>query len=548
MRVNMLTINLEFPQEKYYHQGTYAEGYLFDKQEQYYRDSNLINYFSQARSWEEFKELCKEANGSFRIVLKREEEYWLATDHRASYHIYYTHSPSEQSCAIGTNGFDLLKHLKEKAWRKSSLAFFLNKACTPQHYTLLKDLYSLPPATALRIQEGAIGTPERYEEIPSLDEGLSLKSEDEILELFQGELDQASKRFIRHLDGRQAVISLTGGFDSRLIATQLKCFHYENVLCVSYGKEGNEDMRKAKLVAERLDYPFHYIPSVDLDELSDYRNDKEFLDYMHFMTGLSASYYYQEFMPSKKLAQGKLTQENALIITGHQGDGIGGSRIMHSFWLKNKELNLDKLADLLLGHKELNQNFSSKQIKLIKEEIKASLSALKENNPEARAMNLFESFIFNEDYPKYILNSQHSWRYRGFETATLFTDKKLYLFAYSLPAKYRFGKKLYDKMAMQLFENYNINFDDDRLLLDVLNSPSYRLKQWLKPYVKPLLPQPNIFKTDLIGFGSIMQALQEEVKADKRFSPTSINGLSFCWYLKHLEKKLNLPLPKELFD
>ncbi len=541
-------MNLEFPQEKYYHQGTYAEGYLFDDKGQYYKDKNLINYFSQAKSWQEFKDLCKGANGSFRIVLKKGAEYWLATDHHASYHLYYTHSASEQSCAIGTNGFDLLKHLREKSWRKPSLAFFLNKACTPRHYTLLENLYSLPPATALRIQGEEIGTPERYEAIPSLNEALNLKSEDEILELFQRELDYATKRLIRHLDGRQAIISLTGGFDSRLIATQLKRFHYRNVHCVSYGKEGNEDMRKASIVAKRLNYPFHYIPSVDLDELSDYRSDEEFLDYMYFMTGLSASYFYQEFMPSKRVAQEKFTKENALILTGHQGDGIGGSRVMHRLWLEKEELNLDDLTDLLIKHKELNQNFSPKQIGLIKEEIKASLSALKENNPKARAMNLFEGFIFNEDYPKYILNSQHSWRYRGFETATLFSDKKLYRFAYSLPAKYRFGKNIYDKMAMQFFEAYDINFDDDLLLLDVLNSPSYRFKQWLKPYVKPLLPQPNIFKADLIGFGSIMQALQEEVKADERFSPTSINGLSFCWYLKHLEKKLNLPLPKDLFE
>ncbi len=526
---------------------TYAEGYLFDKEERYYKDKELIQYFSQAKSWEEFKKLCQEANGAFRIVLKSGKEYWLATDYRASYHLYYTSSSSEQTCSIGTNGFDLVEDIKQKAWRKSSLTFFLNKACTPRHYTLLEGLYSLPPATALRIQEGQVGTPERYEAIPSLDESFNLKNEDEIFELFQGELDKATERLIRHLDGRKAVIALTGGFDSRLIATQLKRFDYENVLCISYGKEGNEDMRKAKLVAERLAYPFRYIPSVDLEQLSDYRSNEEFLDYMYFMTGLSASYYYQEFIPSKELSRGELTKENAVLIAGHQGDNIGGSRVMHRFWLKNKELSLDDLTDKLIGHKTLNQNFSTKQIKLIKEEIKASLSALKESNPKATAMNLFESFIANEDYPKYILNSQHSWRYRGFETAMLFTDKKLYRFAYSLPAQLRFGKKLYDKMAMRLFEAYDINFDDDLHLADILESPSYRFKQWLKPYIKPFLPKSDIFKTDLIGFDSIMQALQEEVKADKRFSPTSINGLSFCWYLKHLEKKLNLPLPKDLF-
>ncbi len=542
----MASVELIFKQEAYLYEGTYAEGYLFDKEKRYYRDRDLLDYFAQAKSWEAFKRLCRKANGAFRVVITYEGECWIATDHRASYHLYYYQSPLDQKLYVAGNGFACLEHIHEPSWRKASLAFFLNKGCTPQNYTLLEGLYSLAPATAVRLSEEGKLLSEPYEALVASGNAPK-ETEAEALTKFKHLLDEATERLIQHLNGRQVVLSLTGGFDSRLIACQLKCYNYPKVLCLAYGKSGNEDMLKAKLVAKRLGYPFHYVPSVDTSKLSDYREDKAFLDYLYAMTGLSASYFFQEFMPSQTLMDCEFVEQGAVVLTGHQGDGIGGSQIMDRFFLKEKDLSLEELADKLFKHKQKHQAFTAQAEQIIKQEIKSSLQMLEATSPNASAMNIFEGFISNEDYPKYILNSQHSWRYRGFETATLFTDKALYRFAYSLPVHLRFGKKLYDKLAQQIFQDYDLNFDDDELLLDILNSPSYRLKQWLKPFLQPFLPKSQIFSQDLIGFDDIMRPLQREVKADKRFAPQSINGLSFSWYLKHLEQKLKLPLPSDLF-
>ncbi len=544
----MTQIQLLFPENKVVKETSYAEGFLFDEQNNYYKNEELLTYFAQAKSWEAFKALCRKANGLFRIIMPYDGELWTATDHRASYHIY-SYRNEAGTLFLAPNGFDLVEQIgDQKEWDTPALAFFLNKGCTPRHKTLLKGLHSLPPATAMRYRaEDGFTSFERYELLPSYNNAFDDLTETEAMKLFQAHLDRATERLIRHLNGRKVVICVTGGFDSRLIATQLKRFDYKNVLCVSYGKEGNDDMRKGKLVAKALGFEHQYIPSVDLNKLSDYRNDPEFLDYMHYMTGLSASYFYQEFIPSRVIANAPLAQENPVFMAGHQGDEIGGSQARERDFLTDKKLSDDELVNRLIGHKFYNQDFSKTAKTIIKKEIKASLMELKAmSNPDTLSMNLFEGFVCNEDYPKYILNCQHSWRYRGFETTTLFTDKELYNFAYSLPARFRFGKYLYDEMAMKLFEQYGINFDDDLHLRAEINKPFFRFKQAIKPIVKPLLPKQNIFRIDFIGFESIMQPLLKAVEEDGRFSPTTINGLSFAWYLMHLEQKFGLPLPKEI--
>ena len=47
---------------------------------------------------------------------------------------------------------------------------------------------------------------------------------------------------------------LSAGWDSRFIVSGLKHFGYENVICVSYGRNNNTDMLIAKEVADRLGY------------------------------------------------------------------------------------------------------------------------------------------------------------------------------------------------------------------------------------------------------------------------------------------------------
>lgn len=63
------------------------------------------------------------------------------------------------------------------------------------------------------------------------------------------------ERLIRWTNGRMIVIPLSGGYDSRLIATTLRRLGYENIIAFSYGRPGNTEAEISKWVAECLDIP-----------------------------------------------------------------------------------------------------------------------------------------------------------------------------------------------------------------------------------------------------------------------------------------------------
>ena len=69
-------------------------------------------------------------------------------------------------------------------------------------------------------------------------------------------------RLISWLDGRQAVIPLSGGYDSRLIALMLKELGYNNVLCFTYNTGGAKwEVDISRRVAKNLGFCWHYVHS-----------------------------------------------------------------------------------------------------------------------------------------------------------------------------------------------------------------------------------------------------------------------------------------------
>jgi asparagine synthase (glutamine-hydrolysing) len=67
------------------------------------------------------------------------------------------------------------------------------------------------------------------------------------------------QRLITYAGGRQIVLPLSGGYDSRLIATLLRRSGYDNVLAFSYGVPGNVEAAISKRVADALGFRWTFI-------------------------------------------------------------------------------------------------------------------------------------------------------------------------------------------------------------------------------------------------------------------------------------------------
>ncbi len=511
-----------------------AVGYLWAGGS-HYRDVEVARYFAGATSWAHFLRLADEASGEWSIVMARDGEVWMAVDARASQRIYYCESDGR--LMVSDNGFDLVDR-NEVSWDEDACLFFLRWGFAPRERTLVSGISRLPAQHALRYAGVRGTTLTAYTDIRRVEMGATL-SYAEARDLLRQHLDEAGERLVRHLGGRTAILPLTGGYDSRMIAYQLDRLGYDNVLAINYGRRANEDALRGAEVARRLGMEYQFVESTS-PEAMDYTRDADWHAYMRSMTGLSSCYYYQEYRPASTVAA---RVPGGVVLPGHQGDDLGGSQLTHTR-LGRRTMSSQELAQYLYDHQVMHQRFDREQrMRLV--ELHRSIV---EGYPEGlRPWQMVELFMQRERISKYNLNSQASWRYFGLETAGLFLDKALAEFAYGLPWEYRYGKRLHEDVVREMFASRGILFPEDGRLIDRLTAPSYRLRQWVKSALGGWRPQRDLFAGDLIGFRELMQPVLEEVRRDGRFAPLTTNGLSFAWYLIEMERYLGQELPRALW-
>ena len=79
------------------------------------------------------------------------------------------------------------------------------------------------------------------------------KNDDVLISELDEIYNNATKKMIKYLNGRQAVIPLSGGNDSRLIAYYLTKNNYKNVVAYTYGSKENSEIEISRRVAEFLE-------------------------------------------------------------------------------------------------------------------------------------------------------------------------------------------------------------------------------------------------------------------------------------------------------
>lgn len=515
-----------------------ARGYI-QVEGRYYRAQEVADYFARASSWSEFLTLAREARGEWCVDITVDEERWMAVDVRSSQRLYYA---TDRSGVVRSadSGYALLDGLGRLSWNEEAVLFFLRWGFTPEHHTLLGEVSRIPPASALRIDAG--GTQHLVRYTPTIDYLTEdeLSYEDAKAGLRQ-HLDQAGERLVRYLDGRTAIIPLTGGYDSRMIAYQLHRLRYPHVVAINYGMPGNRDAVRGEEIARRLGIEYHFIPSIRPTDGS-YIDDTDYHDYMRYLSGLSSCYYYQEYRPAQWLAD---TLGGGVVLPGHQGDDLGGSQLIRPSYRRGT-VPRAQVARHLAEHMGWHQDYSRDVRQRLVHQHEALLASYPEGLAEGQYIELFMQY---ERIAKYNLNSQASWRYYGFDTAGMMLDQDLANYAYSLSLSYRYGKRLHEDLCGEIWRESGLSLPGDARLIDLIDHPWYKLKQVVKPFVRRLMPSrgQDLFAGEsLIGFAQVMEPLLEAVRRDGRWSPTSINGLSFAWYLLYLEQYLDLPLPSSL--
>lgn len=245
------------------------------------------------------------------------------------------------------------------------------------------------------------------------------QDEEELFDELDNVFMNSFERLVKSIEGRRVLLPLSGGLDSRLVATMLKKFGVEDVTCFAYGKRDNFEAEISKQVAKKLGYEWIFIPYTR-NIWRDFSRSHLFRQYLNYSDGLSSLPYIQDVIAINTLKQKYEFGKGCIIIPGHTGDFLTGGHItfMQPFMRSGKK-HIEKqivLNEIIKKHYRLNS------LQQASEDFRAGLAKRVESRLPSEydcspidAYTFFEYFTWQERQAKFILNSLRAFEFLGFD-------------------------------------------------------------------------------------------------------------------------------------
>lgn len=512
---------------------TFVKGYLFDVNKNYFEKKDLLEYFKNIKTEKDFIDKISSANGLFNVfIIISENEFLFASDIIRSNPIFYTVNTG--NIFISDDYETILKELDNIEIDKLSEAEFISAGFVSGHNTLIKEI-KVTQAGEYLIYNGEDIQIKSYFNY-SISEASSYNYS-ELVKSSQDIFNETFERLVKSLNNRMAVIPLSGGLDSRLIACKLKELNYSNVLCYTFGNPtDNFEKEISEKVARELGFKWVFI-EYNSDIANNYINEKQFLEYYTFYSRYSSSFMFQDYFAVKYLHENKIIQRDAIFIPGYSGDFLGGSQLYKNGGIKYKS-SIKKIALEIFRNRYINTKISVKDKKEIINKIKLQLSDYYENTNTLYAYSIFENWEIKENLSKFIAQAAHIYQFFGYEFRFPYWDKEFVNFFKSVPFKFKYGKLLYNNVLKDYFNNYGINYNTGKDL-----SPKQFIYFKFKQKIKKIIPQIILKKfakpSDYLNYNLILKDIKAELKLSSDFKDSQINTQNAYlahWYLKQIKK------------
>jgi asparagine synthase (glutamine-hydrolysing) len=270
------------------------------------------------------------------------------------------------------------------------------------------------------------------------------------------ELEQVTlnilKKTIDSLNGRQAIIPLSAGNDSRLIASGFKYLGYENVKCYSYGfKDFESDT--SKNIADKLGYKWKFI-KLNIKKEKKFYKSKEFEEYLKF-SDVSTSIPVVRWLSTVRiLKESGWINKDAVFINGNTGDFISGGHISPKIYreenrgVSNDKISIDCMLDSFIEkHYNLwGRLYNTKNKSIIKPLLFREYEKLLKENSEISIEAAYESLEYFHRQSKYVISAQRVYEYYGYEWRLPLWDIGYLEFWSKVPVNLKYKQKLYKDM------------------------------------------------------------------------------------------------------
>ena len=353
------------------------------------------------------------------------------------------------TCHLGANGEDVAsaagcEGVDSRAAYQIGLSGY-----TIGRRTITPGLSTLKPGEILVAANGTVRTLRHSGHTnipdPSIDpDDLAAKT------IVQDLLLETVERMAESLNGRQIMLPLSGGLDSRAILCGLKEVGYDNVVTFSYGLPGNHEAAGAERVARQLGYTWHMVPYSHAGQRAFFQGDT-IRAFWEFADRPDAMPFVQDVPALQQIRTMLDIPEDAVFINGQSGDYNTGNHIPAGLLpeslsgLSTDEIRERIMREALAKHFDLWHILKTPEaLSRLKTEIFEDIATSMPGDPTAEnAFSAFELSEFDNRQSKYVVAGQRAYEFFGYDWRLPLWDRAFVEFWLTVPVRAKFRQRLY---------------------------------------------------------------------------------------------------------
>lgn len=502
----------------------YVRGYIFDENNNFYENENLLEYFSGCNSPDTFSSKISRTNGLFTVVCITENGFYAASDIIRMFPLFY--KKDKLKITISDDISKLTYNCKINDLQKIEILGF---GYNLQDGTPYSEIKQIQAGEIIYLENNNL---QKFFYYNYLTEKKSKtdKSKTEYFNDCVFNFQTAFKRIIKALNGRTAVVPLSGGYDSRLIATLLKSENYNNVICYTYGKKGIKDISVSEKVAKTLGFKWYYI-EYDDELVKNFIQSNDFTYYISYLKQEISFPFFQEIIAVKYLKDNNLIPKDCVFLPGHSGDFLGGSQLYSDYYYKNNfaDIIFKRFYFLDKPNEEIRFEIYSKINKLISDVVK--------NKSNIENYSVIEEWEVKEKLSKFIANSSHEYNFFGYKHMFFYWDKPLISFFRDLPFEYKLYKTLYDEVLKnEFFIKFSLNFETE-LQPSKFQLNKQRIKNKLKTYLPAFVKRKIRIKNDWLNTELLLNGIIAKYSKEISYimqTGLKYNSISILWLINQI--------------
>jgi asparagine synthase (glutamine-hydrolysing) len=422
---------------------TSCRGWCFDQHGVFRSGNALVELFSGINTRAGITDKVASLNGCFCVVTQRDGVVLAVVDRVRSQPLFYTKYSTDP--ILSDDARTAASALPAIKIANAPLVEFLLTGYVTGNDTLPEGLFQLNAGQVLVWMPGT-SEPEIEDYFVYQHQDSDPEPEPRLEEQLEELHMDIARRLVESAAGRQVLIPLSGGLDSRLIARCLARLKAPDVLCFSYGNPRAREAKISKAVADTLSLPWIFVPHTREMWYQAYNSQirKEFYQYAD---NLSASAHIQDWLAVRELRDHRLVSEDAVFVPGHSADFLQGSHLPSLFSSK-QQFTQDEVADAIIARHYRLWNYNNVDPSL-RETLKGRITAGIQSPvmDQETAAGTFETFDWRERQAKFIVNSVRVYEFFGYQWRLPLWDNALMDFWSRIPLRYRMGRALYLRYA-----------------------------------------------------------------------------------------------------